>query len=71
MLKAMYGCIQASVLWYALIKKFLENQGYQVSAMDWCIFRKRNGDRIYILFLYVDDILVKVDGEEAESWSRT
>jgi len=62
MLKGMYGCIQASALWYGLIKKFLEDQGYQVSAMD----RKRNGGRIYVLLLYVDDKLANVHDEEAE-----
>jgi hypothetical protein len=66
MLKAMYGCIQASALWYALIRKFLEDQGYQVSETDKCVFRKRKGDRIFILLLYVDDILANVDSEEAE-----
>jgi len=66
MLKVMYGCIQASALWYALIKKFLEDQGYQVSETDQCIFRKRNGGRIYVLLLHVDDMLANVDGEVAE-----
>jgi len=66
MLKAMYGCIQASALWYALIRKFLEDQGYQVSETDRCVFRKKKGERIFILLLYVDDILANVDSEEAE-----
>jgi hypothetical protein len=30
------------------------------------VFRKKNGDRIYILLLYVDDILANVYKEEAE-----
>jgi len=71
MLKAMYGCIQASALWYALIKKFLEDQGYQVSETDRCVFRKRKGDRIFILLLYVDDILANVDSEEAEKLRKS
>ena len=66
LLKAMYGCVQASALWYALIRKFLEDQGYQVSETDKCVFRKRRDDRIFILLLYVDDILANVDSEEAE-----
>jgi hypothetical protein len=40
MLKAMYGCIQASALLYALIKKFLEDLGYEASEVDPCIFQK-------------------------------
>jgi hypothetical protein len=66
MLKVMYGCVQASALWYAMIKKFLEGQGYQVSKMDRCVFRKKNGDRICILLLNVDDILANIDKEEAK-----
>ncbi len=40
MLKAMYGCMQASTLLYALIKKFLEDLGYEASEVDPCIFQK-------------------------------
>jgi len=64
MLKVMYGWVQAIALWYALIKKFVEGQG--VSETDHCVFRKKNGDRIYILMLHVDNILANVDREEAE-----
>jgi hypothetical protein len=66
MLKSMYSCIQASALWYALIKKFLEDQGYQVSETDRCVFRKKKGKKIFILLLYIDDILANVDSKEAE-----
>jgi hypothetical protein len=66
MLKAMYGCIQASLLWYKLLKKTLEDLGYIRSETDQCVFKKAAGDRIYILLVYVDDILALVDNEEAE-----
>lgn len=63
----MYGCTHASALWYAEIKKELEKLGYSVSTTDRCVFRKRVGDRIYILLLYVDDISALVDEVEAEN----
>jgi hypothetical protein len=66
MLKAMYGCIQASSLWYKLLKKILEDLGYSRSETDRCVFRKMAGERIYILLVYVDDILALVDKKEAE-----
>jgi hypothetical protein len=66
-LKAMSRCIQASALWYALIRKVLEEQGYAVSETDRCVFRKHNGGRIYILLQYVDDILANADSKEAAS----
>jgi len=64
MLKAIYGCIQASALWYALICRTLEEGGYPVSEMDNCIFCKMNGSGICLLLLHVDDILANVDREE-------
>jgi len=65
-LKAMYGCVQASALWYALIRSFLEELDYECSPTDRCVFRKRVGGRIFVLLLYVDDILAQVDEEKAE-----
>jgi hypothetical protein len=38
--KALYGCIQASALWYALTRSVLEDFGYDVSKTDQCVFRK-------------------------------
>jgi len=66
LLKAMYGCIQASALWYELIKSFIVESGYECSEIDRCVFRKWVGNRVFILLLYVDDILAQVDKQEAE-----
>jgi hypothetical protein len=48
------------------IRKFLEGLGFEGSETDRCVFCKRMGERIFILLLYVDDILVLVDKEQAE-----
>jgi len=66
MLKAIYGCVQASALWCALICRTLEEGGYEVSETDRCVFRKMSKkNRIYLLLLHIDDILANVDREEA------
>jgi len=66
MLKAIHGCVQASALWYALIRQTLEEGGYEVSQTDHCVFPKMSKKhRIYLLLLHVDDILANVDREEA------
>jgi hypothetical protein len=65
LLKALYGCVQASALWYQLIRRFLEELLYVVSPTDPCVFVRQVGGRIFILLLYVDDILGIVDAEEA------
>jgi hypothetical protein len=66
MLKAMYGCIQAISFWYRLLKKILEGLGYMMSETDKCVFRKIVNGKIFVLLVYVDDILALVDRKEAE-----
>jgi hypothetical protein len=51
LLKAMYGCVHTSVLWYEEIKMELQAMGYVASATDKCMFRKRAGERIFYLLL--------------------
>jgi hypothetical protein len=70
LLKAMYGCVQASALWYALIRKLLEDFGYAVSKTDPCVFRNYRDGRLFLLLLYVDDILAVVDEKEAAELKR-
>lgn len=66
LLKAVYGCVQVSALWYLCIKQELENMEYHTSPTDWCMFKKQVGNRLFIALLYVDDILAIVDVAEAE-----
>jgi hypothetical protein len=66
MLKAMYSCIQASSLWYRLLKGILEGLGYSMCETDKCVFRKIVDNKIFVLLVYVDDILALVDQKEAE-----
>jgi hypothetical protein len=58
-------CVQASTLWYALYRSELESLGYEVRPTDPCIFMKEVGSRVFVLLLYVDDILAFFNAEEA------
>ena len=64
MKKAMYGCIQASSMWFKLLTKVLREFGYEHSPTDQCVMRKVKGKRIFLLLIYVDDILAIVDDKE-------
>jgi len=66
LLKALYGCVQASKLWYNKLTKFLRTLGYDASPTDPCIMRKIVDDKIYLLVIYVDDILVLAEESEIE-----
>jgi len=56
--KALYGCVQASKLWYEKIHTFLVRLGYEQSKTDPCVFRKVVEDRVYLITVYVDDLLI-------------
>jgi hypothetical protein len=58
MLKAMYGCVQASLLWYKLLVKVLSGIGFVVSEVDRCVLRLFVGNIVNIILIYVDDLLV-------------
>jgi len=53
-----------------LIRSFIEELQYQGSPTDKCMFRKQVGGRIFVLLLYVDDILAQVDEKEAEQLQK-
>ena len=66
LLKALYGCVQASKLWYNKLTKFLFSLSYEHSLTDPCIMRKIVNSLVFLLFIYVNDILVFADEEEME-----
>ena len=68
LLKALYGCIQASKLWFNKLTRFLRTQGYESPPTDPCVMQKLDGPKIFLLLIYVDDNLL-ADETETE-WLR-
>jgi len=62
--KALYGCVQASKLWFERLASFLKRVGYINSEVEPCVFKRVDGDRVHLLIVYVDDILMIVAEEE-------
>jgi hypothetical protein len=58
MMKAMYGCVQASLLWYKLLIEVLSGIGFVVCEVDRCVMRLIVGGFVNIILIYVDDLLV-------------
>jgi hypothetical protein len=46
------------------LNNFLKRLGYENSEVEPCIFRKVEGDGVYLLIVYVDDILMIASDEE-------
>ncbi len=44
----------------------LREEGYQHSPMDPCVMRHIVGDVVYLLLIYVDDILLLAEQQEVE-----
>ena len=56
-LKAIYGMLQAALLWYKKFRSELENEGFIFNKYDPCIANQmRNGSQHTIVF-HVDDIM--------------
>jgi Reverse transcriptase (RNA-dependent DNA polymerase). len=62
----LYGCIQASKLWYDNLIAFLKRLGYEVCPTDRCVLRKVVGEKVHLLLVYVDDILIIAEDNEIE-----
>jgi hypothetical protein len=63
MLKAMYGCVQASRLWFELLTGVLRDAGYVSAAMDECVMAKEGN----VITIYVDDLLIFAEKREIEA----
>jgi hypothetical protein len=58
MLKAMYGCVQASLLWHRLLVKVLKDMGFKQCEVDPCVMRLIDNLMVHIIMIYVDNLLL-------------
>ena len=65
-MKALNGCNQASKLWNNKIMKFLRTQGYEQYPIDPCVLNRIHGEKIYLLLVNVDDIIIVADAKEVQ-----
>ena len=65
LLKALYGCIQSSKVWYDTLTNKLGGIGYKRNLEDPCVFNKltQKGKQVTIV-IHVDDIMITTYGEE-------
>ena len=55
--KALYGLKQAPQAWFARLKSFLLESGFEMGSVDKTFFLLRHGHYILIVQIYVDDII--------------
>lgn len=63
--KALYGCVEASALWFAHLRDTLTRDGFEVNAYDSCVYNKlgASGEQISIA-VHVDDLIVTSRSKE-------
>jgi hypothetical protein len=55
--KALYGLKQAPRAWYERLRDFLLAKGFVMDKVDTTLFTKKNGKDLFVLQIYIDDII--------------
>jgi hypothetical protein len=55
--KALYGLKQAPRAWYERMRDFLLSKGFKIGKVDTTLFTKKIGHDLFVLQIYVDDII--------------
>ena len=55
--KALYGLKQAPKAWYERLMNFLLSKGFIMGKVDTTLFTKKIGKDLFVLQIYVDDII--------------
>ncbi len=58
LLKSLYGLKQAPRNWHKLVVEHIKIIGFKQCVLDNILFVKNIGEEIYLISLYVDDILI-------------
>jgi hypothetical protein len=58
LLRNIYGLKQAGLLWYTLLNEVLLQYGFQRTIHDPCVYVYNNDNKIILLVIYVDDIII-------------
>ena len=54
--KALYGCIESSILWYNDLSKLLKSVGFTENARDKCVLNVNREECQLTVYIYVDDL---------------
>ena len=64
--KALYGLKRAPCAWYSRLDKYLQKQGFKKGGVDNNFYIKANDNELFIVVVYVDDIMFGSNKYELE-----
>ena len=62
--KALYGLKQAPRAWYERLRDFLLSKGFIMGKVDTTLFTKKIGKDLFVLQIYVDDIIFRSTNQD-------
>jgi Reverse transcriptase (RNA-dependent DNA polymerase) len=62
--KALYGLKQSPRAWFGRFSQAMKRYGYTQSDSDHTMFYKRRQDKIVVLIIYVDDMIITENDKE-------
>jgi len=62
--KTLYGFKQAPRAWYERLRDFLLSKGFKMSKVDTTLFTKKIDKNLFVLQIYVDDIIFRSINQE-------
>ena len=54
---ALYGSKQAPRVWYERLRDFLFSKGFKMGKVDTTLFTKKLGNNLFVLQIYINDII--------------
>jgi hypothetical protein len=70
LLKALYECIQSSNLWYNKLTMVLKKLQYELCPVDPCVMRQIRNNKVHIIIIYVDQLLLLTDKLKHIIWRK-
>jgi hypothetical protein len=55
LMKALYGCVKSTLLWYVLFTSTLQGMGFELNPYDTCVANKMFGGKQCTIAWYVDN----------------
>jgi hypothetical protein len=62
--KTLYGLKQAPSTWYERLRDFLLSKGFMMGKVDTTLFTKKIGKDLFVLQIYVDDIIFRSTNQD-------
>jgi hypothetical protein len=62
--KALYGLKQSPRAWYERLRDFLLFKGFKMGKVDTTLFTKKFGKDLFVLQIYVDDIIFESTNQD-------